>query len=1060
MLATGYCGIGAVKTHIGHLETAAGIAGVIKVLLCLQHQQLPGNLHGEEINPYIDLTDSPFYLVGKSTGWTRLRDSHHQEIPRRAGVSSFGFGGSNAHILLEEAPSPLAAVESPKPYYLVSLSAKTAAALQEKQRDLWTWLKSGEAESASLESVSYTLNVGRSHYPHRLAWVVSDKKGLETQLGLCLEGRKDRQTFTGVVDPKQTVEDDAIYRKVLNGLLAELKSAEFTDKHYLETLQALASLYVKGYEVDWDLLHAGESRRRIALPTYPFAKERYWVPASSTLRPVSVSTEPLPSLTPEEPLALGFYQPEWKLTVPEDGQVAGGATEDFEHLLVFMDDVTGFEALKQALQVERPGLMAVQVQSGSGYRQISALHYQVRSGVGADYVRLLDDLMKAYPGMKCNRIVDLWGMEGEGNHRGEDEWNEKALEECLAKGSYHLLGLSQALLSRRIPGVRLLHVYRYTPDRMNVEEMNSGFVRSLRSEQPDYFYQVVGVGPDSQSAPVLALLINRELRHGTHPQVRYSEGQRWIHEFRELKSDAQETGQGENGLLRQKGVYLITGGLGGLGMIFARHLAKNYQARLILTGRSGLDAARAGWVHSLEQLGGEALYVPADISRREEVARVLQEGQTRFGGLNGIIHAAGLAARGFIRDERTTTLHVLCQAKISGCIHLDSLTQDLPLDFMVVFSSVSAYLMNTSLVAYASANAFMDQFAQYREVLRDRGRRYGKTVSINWPLWAQGGMQIDEAARTLLFTSFGMEVLGSEMGIAAFHRILSMDKAQVMTVYGLQSRFQEKLNEPAGERKPVTESAVLSEEESQRLLAALHNQFIGVIRGVLKLNSADISLDEDLTQYGFDSILLTELSNGLNRYYQSELTPALFYQYPTVAAMTEYFLEHYPVAVMRCHGEVLSLSRVRQSPATTSSVTASHRPSEIVLKSSSSRARVAPPEEIAIIGMAGIFPGAGDIQQLWSNLLAGYDAISEFPAERLELAAAKEWINWGGFVKDMDKFDPGFFNISPREAELMDPQQRIFLQTVCRGIEDAGYGMDGFANQRCGVFVGVQLEGV
>ena len=99
-----YCGLGTVKTNIGHLEAAAGIAGVIKVLLAMRHGKLPGLVNFKELNPYVELKDSPFYLVEKTQAWKHLLDENGKEIPYRAGISSFGFGGANAHVVIEEGP--------------------------------------------------------------------------------------------------------------------------------------------------------------------------------------------------------------------------------------------------------------------------------------------------------------------------------------------------------------------------------------------------------------------------------------------------------------------------------------------------------------------------------------------------------------------------------------------------------------------------------------------------------------------------------------------------------------------------------------------------------------------------------------------------------------------------------------------------------------------------------------------------------------------------------------------------------------------------------------------
>ncbi|MCP3678401.1 MAG: polyketide synthase, partial [Deltaproteobacteria bacterium] len=162
-LKEAYCGLGSVKTNIGHLETAAGIAGVLKVLLSLRHKKLPASLHCEEVNPYIDLNESPFYLVKETREWKALRDEHDKSLPRRAGVSSFGFGGANAHIVLEEYVSETSSVsssikvsaESP---VLVVLSARNSDRLKASAERLLGFVKDkgeGDEERRNLADIAY-----------------------------------------------------------------------------------------------------------------------------------------------------------------------------------------------------------------------------------------------------------------------------------------------------------------------------------------------------------------------------------------------------------------------------------------------------------------------------------------------------------------------------------------------------------------------------------------------------------------------------------------------------------------------------------------------------------------------------------------------------------------------------------------------------------------------------------------------------------------------------------------------------------------------------------------
>ncbi|MEM9218551.1 MAG: beta-ketoacyl synthase N-terminal-like domain-containing protein [Cyanobacteria bacterium P01_F01_bin.150] len=156
---TGFCAIGSAKTNVGHMDVAAGVAGLIKVSLALKHQLLPPSINYEQPNPEIDFDNSPFFVNTHLTPWPV------QDSPRRAGVSSFGIGGTNAHVVLEEPPERTLPSKTPRPFQLLLLSAKSSSALDAMTQNLATYLQ--EHPQASLPDVAYTLQVGRTRFEHR-----------------------------------------------------------------------------------------------------------------------------------------------------------------------------------------------------------------------------------------------------------------------------------------------------------------------------------------------------------------------------------------------------------------------------------------------------------------------------------------------------------------------------------------------------------------------------------------------------------------------------------------------------------------------------------------------------------------------------------------------------------------------------------------------------------------------------------------------------------------------------------------------------------------------------
>ncbi|MCK9396268.1 MAG: phosphopantetheine-binding protein, partial [Methylobacter sp.] len=267
------CGLGSVKTNLGHLEAAAGITGLLKTVLCLQHRQLPASLHFHQLNEHIQLSDSCLYVVDRLQPWTPPTDGG----PRIAAVSSFGSGGANAHAVLAEYPLNVDAVadDVARPLVFV-LSAKTRPQLQVYAQKYVDWLSDDNSRSVSLIDLVYTLQTGRQAMEERLALVITDRQDLIGKLGaFCLNQERDAQVYqfnskTVPAQFRELTEGDA-GRAFIRSLVAQ------------RDWDRIALLWLSGVEVDWSLLDGdqavgGRQPRRIAAPTYPFAKHAYWLP--------------------------------------------------------------------------------------------------------------------------------------------------------------------------------------------------------------------------------------------------------------------------------------------------------------------------------------------------------------------------------------------------------------------------------------------------------------------------------------------------------------------------------------------------------------------------------------------------------------------------------------------------------------------------------------------------------------------------------------------------------------------------------------------------------------
>ncbi|MCR8993902.1 type I polyketide synthase [Brevibacillus laterosporus] len=277
-LPNNFCGIGSAKSNIGHAESAAGVAGVIKVLMSMKHKQLPGLQNFNKLNHRITLKDSPFYMVDRLQDWKPLTGENHEPLPRRAGVSSFGFGGTNAHVLIEEAFDKVfeyAKSKKQRPCYLICFSAKTDEALVRKMEQLSAWLDS-KGKECHLDDISSTLLRNREHFRIRAAFVVENKQQLIERITEVLRNGNTKHYFKEAVS-RNTKFTQVLFAEVSKNIMKELGSDVVKQEEYVEKLLGLAELYVNGCDLEWGCLFSAETVR-VQLPTYPFAEERYWIP--------------------------------------------------------------------------------------------------------------------------------------------------------------------------------------------------------------------------------------------------------------------------------------------------------------------------------------------------------------------------------------------------------------------------------------------------------------------------------------------------------------------------------------------------------------------------------------------------------------------------------------------------------------------------------------------------------------------------------------------------------------------------------------------------------------
>ena len=1024
--------VGSVKSNIGHLESAAGIAALTKVLLQMKHRCLVPSIHSGKLNPNINFAESPFYVQQQVSEWTA---PHGQ--PRRAGISSFGAGGSNAHLIVEEWQPGQPAPTVPGSH-VVPVSASNEAALLRNVRALRTSL--GQAATTApaiaqqvLDLVAQVIGVPVCEidrdeplvdygYDPTLVSQLLQKVGecFHTEIDGHVESATQliqRISATRVSSPEQTgllpvlaytlqhgreamrerlalvVSSRAELAAGLDAWLAGEQN-DYVFRYSLadnpppvsETPLSgspadMAQAWVEGRSVLWPELPSGP--RRISLPPYQFERKRHWLPVSPVPQAAAV--------LPPEPIEsqVGLWLAQWQPAPIDRPDQAQGP-----FLVLDSDPQTGAR-----LGSQYPSQPVVLVQPGQAFYRRGPFHYEINPLQADHYQQLIATLKEdeLLPRTLLLRSSDL-------------PLADHLIQAHLQRGFYAVLYLVQALIAEG-PGfsARLLYDYLHDGTRP-LDEAMAGFARTLALEHPALQLRVVG---HSATTP----LPLAELDATDVAPVRYHNGQRLKRGFARLDTAASSPAP-----LKADGVYLITGGAGGLGLLFAHYLTERGAGTIVLSGRSQLDPNKSQALKRLTEKGARAHYRPCDITDRTALTALLAE-LRQFGPLSGVIHAAGVLNDALLCNKQAQQASAVLAPKVYGAVHLDELTQHDPLQFFALFSSLAGVVGNRGQADYAYANRFLDGFAETRASRQEAGQRHGVSLSIAWPLWHEGGMGVDARTEAALLRDMGMTPLETANGFEAFEQGLQQGGA-VSVFQGQTARFEERLL-----AQPPSPSAPVAAVESADLL----DQLKVMVGNILDYDITEIRPGAAISDLGFDSISFTEFADSMNSSWGLDMTPALLYGIPSLNDLVDWLQKH--------HAEHLTPASVVPLP----------RP-------------LAANEPIAIIGMAGVLPGSQDLEAFWQNLEEARDLISEAPPERWDWRAFHgdtlepgnhTNVPWAGFLNRVDQFDADFFGISRREAEQMDPQQRIYLQLVWQAIEDGGYNPLDLAGSSTAVLAGI-----
>jgi polyketide synthase PksN len=646
----------------------------------------------------------------------------------------------------------------------------------------------------------------------------------------------------------------------------------------------------------------------------------------------------------------------------------------------------------------------------------------------------------------------------------------------------------KAILGRKHKEKVLIQVVIPLYDQPLLLEGISGMLKTVRLENSKLVCQLIQIDKAENPETIIEIL-EENGRSSSDICIRYEAGKRYVSGWKEIKV-AEEV----DVPWKDKGVYLITGGVGGLGLVFARDIAmKADKPVIILTGRSSLSEDKEIQIKGLEDLGAVISYRQTDVTDKTAVSELIGSICAHYGRLNGIIHSAGVIHDNFIIKKPESDFKKVLTPKTSGLVNLDHAVGNMELDFFILFSSIAGCFGNPGQVDYSTANAFMDSYAGYSNTQMAIIGKKRRMLSVNWPLWKEGGMHVDVETEKALFESTGIAAIQTEKGIQAMYKSLKYGKNQVVVIEGKIPEVRRNLLSQnrisAGKQENVQVKALPAVRDNEKTAVVPDNllkdrtiEYLkNEVASVIGLSPERIEAGAPMDNYGIDSIMSMQLVNQLEKSFGS-LSKTLFFEYQSINELSEYFVESYRKQLMakfgtgEVDGDKAEQQERPQAP---------EMPLKIALNNSRfSRSLLSQMEmmekktsgklDVAIIGLAGRYPKAKNIAEFWENLCNGRDCITEIPKERWDHSLyfdedkdipGKTYSKWGGFIEGVDRFDPLFFNITPREAELMDPQERLFLECVYSAIEDAGYNRELLNDRKgtglggnVGVFVGVMYE--
>ena len=668
-------------------------------------------------------------------------------------------------------------------------------------------------------------------------------------------------------------------------------------------LTTLGKLWLAGMQVDWSAFYKHERRHRLPLPTYPFERQRYWVEPQEETEPV-LARQRVSHKKPD--IAEWFYVPSWKRSPALKQFVRTVCMEESLSWLLFVDEC-GLGS-KLSKQLEQQGHEVIAVQVGGRFEPVGKQAFAINPQVKEDYEALIKELrtLDKLP----QKIIHLWSVTpNDYLPSGIESFNR-----FQDLGFYSLIFLTQALAKQHMTqAIELevvtnhLHEVADEGGLLCAEKATVlGPCKVIPQEYANMTCRNIDLGVGGSEEKRIEQLLHELTAGLTDSTVAYRGKHRWVQIFEPVKLKGTVEARPR---LREGGVYLITGGLGGMGMALAEYLAGAVKAKLVLTGRSGAPA-KEQWqqwlathpeadavsrkirkVQALEELGAEVLIISADVANEDQMQRGIAQAEERFGAINGVIHAAGIVGEASIQEISRGLCEQQFQSKANGLFVLEKVLEGKAIDFCLLASSLSSVLGGLGFVGYAAANLFMDAF-----VHRRNQAHCPPWISVDWDAWQ---FQDESVQSTGVGADLAELSIKPKEGGEAFRLILSVDLGSqiVVSTGDLQARLNkwiklESLREPE-ETKKVEVSSRYCRPDLSSVYVVPGNRTEQSIAEIWQelLSIEKVGIHDNFFELGGDSLLATGVIARLRSAFPVELSVSTLFERPTVHSLSELILD-------------------------------------------------------------------------------------------------------------------------------------------------------------------------